>query len=515
MKFEVLDSKFMKLIESTDGELKDLKFFLTRKINNFKYHPLVRKKLWNGEIKFYDNYLRVPIGLWHEINNFCINSGFEFELNGVDKIIDKDLKYKDYKNWEDELYKTLNKKPREYQSKAAYKILKAKNSISEITTSGGKTMIMYSVFSYLKQVKGLNKFLIIVPNLSLILQTLEKFIEYSNNGKIIKYKYQLIGGGEEKIKKDVNLIVGTFQSLVKMPDTFFNDIDGVCVDESHFTRAKSIQTILKKIKNDQYKFGLSGTTLVTEENKSADTLTLFSFLGPLINKISSKELRDKGFVTPVKINVLKLNYLDDKIRNELKILSSRKDTDKSKVLSYERQLIINNDLRFNFVIDFVKQLENNSLLLFSNIKDSYGKKIYNLLMEEMPEANIYYVDGSIDKNTRDRIRHKFENSTEKNIIVASYGVFSTGVDINNIFNILFLESYKSEIIIRQSIGRGMRLNKEKTEVNIYDFVDDFSIGSFKNYVLKHYYSRKIIYNSEQYEYTEQKINLTKNTLKIT
>jgi len=110
------------------------------------------------------------------------------------------------------------------------------------------------------------------------------------------------------------------------------------------------------------------------------------------------------------------------------------------------------------------------------------------------------VDGSVDKNLREEYRLEMNKSDKRRIMVASYATFSTGIDINNLYNIFLVESYKSEVFIKQSIGRGMRLLLGKKVVNVIDFIDDFSIGRFQNYTLKHSIDREEIYKQEKYKY---------------
>ena len=92
------------------------------------------------------------------------------------------------------------------------------------------------------------------------------------------------------------------------------------------------------------------------------------------------------------------------------------------------------------------------------------------------------------------------------ILVASFGTFSTGISIKNIHNIFFTESFKSEIIIRQSIGRGLRLHKEKDVLSIVDFVDNFCYDGWKNYLYKHGDARQKIYKEQKFPYDVKKVN---------
>jgi superfamily II DNA or RNA helicase len=148
----------------------------------------------------------------------------------------------------------------------------------------------------------------------------------------------------------------------------------------------------------------------------------------------------------------------------------------------------------------------NSLVLFQNIKDNYGRRIYDQLRETSSEKDVYYVDGSTSSTLRDEYKKSMEDGNNK-ILIASFGTFSTGISINNLHNIFFVESYKSEKIIKQSIGRGMRLHEQKERVTIIDIVDDLSWSGDKNYLMKHGDSRLEIYDQEGFPYKIYKVDI--------
>jgi superfamily II DNA or RNA helicase len=202
-----------------------------------------------------------------------------------------------------------------------------------------------------------------------------------------------------------------------------------------------------------------------------------------------------------------LNYLDFESREKLDALRKRKhEIEGSKLLEIEKRLVVENRSRFLFVCDFIKKTTKNSLVLFQNVKDEYGRSIYNHL-RETSQKEVFYVDGGTSIDLRDDYINKMEESDDR-ILIASFGTFSTGISINNIHNVFFVESYKSEKIVRQSIGRGMRLKEGKEIVNIIDFVDDFSLprGS-KNYLLKHGEERMKIYKQQGFPYKEYSISI--------
>ena len=496
------DNHFLQITECSDLELEQIKHSFKKRISNWRFHPLVKKKVWDGYITFIDKYNRIPVGLWNELSDTCVKYGFKLEVEGINRIIDYEFDEADFRGWVDDFFSDHPKiKPRDYQIDACIPIMKYRRSISEIATSAGKTLIIFMMFAYMYDRKKSGKFLMIVPNTNLIIQTIEDFEVY-NNGKL-RFLTQMLHGGTDKTKQDVDFCIGTFQTLVKREQEYFDTIDVVCVDEAHHTQASSIKKILVNCSNSRYAFGVSGTML---QNGSTEALTVQAYLGPLVNNISASFLTTNNYATPIFIKVVELDYLEYEAREKLEHLRSRKaEIDGSKLLDLEKKLVIDNRSRFLFVCDFIARSTKNSLVLFQNVKDNYGRRIYDYLREKTTDKTIFYVDGNTSPELREDYINRMEQGEDK-ILIASFGTFSTGISINNIHNVYFVESYKSEKIIRQSIGRGMRLFEGKERTNIIDFVDDFTIHKGnKNYLMKHGEDRIKIYKEQGFPYKKYKV----------
>lgn len=241
MKVELLNNdRQLRIIEASEMELKQSFLHFTKKIKNAYFHPLVKKKLWDGNINFIDNNLRLSSGLWNELVLMCEDYSYDLEIVGKERLTDKDFNEEKFKNWVNTFFVGSKIQPRDYQIDAALKILKWKRSISEIATSAGKTLIMFMVFAYLKD-QGVigsltedgvkRSFLIIVPNLSLILQTYEEFLDYNEFKNDFKFTAQTFGGGSSKVKRDTDVIIGTFQTLRDLPIEHFKSVTVIATDE--------------------------------------------------------------------------------------------------------------------------------------------------------------------------------------------------------------------------------------------------------------------------------------------
>jgi superfamily II DNA or RNA helicase len=505
------DNNWLSLVDySEDFERKQIEISLTKKIHNHFFHPLVKKKHWDGAICFVDKKLpvwRVPMGLWSEVYQICQKYKIEVSIEGLHKVIDQDFTLEKYTEWCNEFFKDgvggdPNKMPRDYQIETAWKIIKFKLSVSEIATSSGKTLIAFMVMAYLKEVMQVKKFLMVVPNTNLVLQGSEDFEEYGLE-KLEECEIQQIHGSNKK-KISGGLMIGTYQSLVKMEPEFFDEVEAIFVDECHQSSAQSIKKVISLCKDSKWRFGLSGT--LTNKN-SAEYLTIQQFLGPLIMEISPKFLFDNKYATPVSIKIVKMDWLDPEVKQKLGTLKETKtEIEGNEIFNIERKLVVNSEKRLDYVLNFILKTSKNSLVLFQSVGEGYGKRLYEGIRERVSDREAYYIDGDTEPTKREIFLNRMEEGTNR-VLVASFGTLSTGISIKNIHNIFLTESYKSEVLIKQSLGRGMRLFEGKEKVNIIDFVDDFSCGGKDNYLLKHCKERIEIYKKEHFDYKIYEIKI--------
>lgn len=492
------DQQWLILTQAEDEiEKRQIEISLTKKIHNWYFHPLVKKKIWDGNICFIEKkgaFWKVPVGLWREVMEIGKEFDISINIDGLDNLILGDLTLEEFQGWVEEFFEDKEIKPRDYQVEAAWKIVKFRYSVSEIATSSGKTLISFMIFAFLKQRGMIRKFLMIVPNTNLVFQGNDDFIDYGIGE--LGVRIQQIGGGS-KLREGCDLIIGTFQSLVKKDEDFFEEIDAVFVDEAHHTNSMSIKKIVAKCMHSKWRFGLTGTLT---KRGSADHLTIQQFLGPVVVEISPDFLFKNNHATPVHIKVVRLDWLDQEIKQKLSDLKANsQNLEGNELYNLERKLVIESDKRLKYVVDFIAKTSKNSLVLFQSVKDEYGKQIWNRLREITNDKEVFYVDGDTDESLREEYKSRM-SAGENKILVATYGTFSTGISINNLHNIFLVESYKSEVLIKQSLGRGMRKMEGKEKVNVIDFVDDFSSPRYKNYLMKHSEARIEIYKNEKFKY---------------
>ena len=491
------DGQFLRVDSATELELEQLNISLTRRIENHRFNPLVKKGIWDGYISYFKDNQWIPAGLWQEVTKICKQYNYDIKINGVTRLFDKDISAQSFEEWALEFFEDHPDGivPRDYQIEAAFNILKFRRSLSELATSAGKTLISFLTVAYMLEKQKASKILFIVPNVSLVVQATEDFAEYNHENRVKMMVQQIYSG--QKIKPNRNIVIGTYQSLVKKSKEFFDDFDAVIVDETHKAKSNSIKTILQKCRMAKYKYGLSGT--IPKDN-TLDRLTLMSQTGPLITEIKASFLQKEGYIAGCNVKVIEMDYAPQASKQAFMELATNR-YDSKDVFSLEQNYVINSPGRINFVTKVIAKIPKNSLVLFHRIE--HGKKLYEMLRQRS-DKKVYYVDGGTNTDIREEYKAKMEAGDDV-VIIASYGTFSTGISIKKIHNIFFTESFKSEVIIRQSIGRGLRQHESKESVNIIDFVDDLRWDEWQNYLYRHAKARKKIYKQEKFKFEVKKV----------
>jgi superfamily II DNA or RNA helicase len=273
--------------------------------------------------------------------------------------------------------------------------------------------------------------------------------------------------------------------LYELPKKYFSTFDFIIGDEAHTFQAKSLTQIMTKLTNCDYRIGMTGTLHDSKVNK----LVLEGLFGPAKKVVSTKELIDRGQLANFSIKSIVLQY-NENICKELS----------GKTYQEEIDFIVQHEPRNNFIKNLTLNLKGNSLILF-NYVEKHGKVLHNLIQEQASEGRkIFFVHGEVDVMDRELVRAITETEQDA-IIVASYGTFSTGINIRNLHNIIFASPTKSKIRTLQSIGRGLRLGDNKDKAVLYDIADDLRYKGKSNYTLKHFEERVKFYNEEKFSFS--------------
>ena len=476
-----LNNIYIKIVcePSIAQELSD---FFTFAVPGAEFSPQYRGKHWDGKIRLFSvKTNQIYAGLVNHVIEFCKINNYTYEDNSY--CIGKLSNIDDTKLGKPN---NLTLTPRDYQMFAySYAILKKRSMIVSPTASG-KSLIIYLIVRHLKA-EGKKRGLLIVPTISLVEQMQGDFKNYGWD--VDKYTQKIYQGMSREI--DSFLTISTWQSLYEMPKKYFSQFDFVIGDEAHTFKAKSLTAIMTKLVNCDYRIGTTGTLDGTKVNK----LVLEGLFGPVKKIVNTKDLIDKKQLASFNIKCMVLKY-PEAICKAVSNLTYQE----------EIQFIISNDKRNNFIKNLAISLEGNSLILF-NYVEKHGKILYELINEQAgKDRRVFFVHGGVDVADREAVRHITEKENNA-IIVASYGTFSTGINIKNLHNIIFASPSKSRVRNLQSIGRGLRLGDNKQEAVLYDIADDLRYKSYTNFALKHYEERVKLYSEERFPFKTHNIGI--------
>jgi superfamily II DNA or RNA helicase len=367
------------------------------------------------------------------------------------------------------------------------------------------------LFYYLRQINPNAKILLIVPNISLVTQFYNDLGDYNygfneDNKNPIDIRIDEVMSDKPRKYRDgekkPNIYIGTYQSLEKYPEKWLRQFDVIATDEAHTAQAVTIERILMStFGSATYRFGLSGTYPNVD---TCEYLSICSLMGPTLLKVGTRELIDKKLISDLKIKALILNHNDQGFADS--ICTIKKGGNGAKAYNLEKEYAQASIQRRDFITKLTNRFDQNSLLLFHNIE--YGTLMYEHLSNNVINKDFYYIDGSTSIEKRSYILKQLNDTTgNTKILIASFGTLSTGVNVKAICNIVFMDSFKSDKIVRQSIGRGLRLHVDKVKLHVFDIVDVFH-KSFKNALYNHYLVRKNdIYIKQDLPFDEIKITL--------
>ena len=468
---EKINEVYNKVKTDDRGIAEELSAYFTFKVPGYQFMPAYRNKFWDGQIRLYNTSTQMLYsGLNNYVQIFAKERGYKIEYeydNSADNYSVAEAK----KFVEEEKFTMV---PRDYQLEAYVDAIRYKRGLFISPTASGKSFIIYMIMR-----KLLRQTLIIVPTTTLVHQMYSDFEEYGFNSE--KYCHKIFSGKDKNTDKPV--VITTWQSIYKLRKDWFKKFDVVIGDEAHLFKAKSLTSILEKMEDTEYRFGFTGTLDGTQTHK----LVLEGLFGPAQKVISTKELMDSGTLADFKIKILALKYHD-----EIRKIVSKMD------YQAEMDFLVSHEGRNKFIKNLALSLNGNTLLLFQYV-DKHGRILEEMIKEEAGDRKVFFIHGGVKGEERDDIRGIVEKENDA-IIVASYGTFSTGVNIKNLHSIIFASPSKSKIRNLQSIGRGLRKSDTKDSATLYDIADDLSWKSTSNFTLKHLMERVKIYDEEKFDY---------------
>ncbi len=472
---EKVNEVYLKIVTEPHVE-RELRDRFTFEVPSAKFMPQYRNKYWDGFVHLYNlKTKRIYVGLLDKIVAFCENHNYTYQFKDnkfyglpfeINEMVSKEG-VKDY------IKSITTFKARDYQIDAVYDALRYNRKLLISPTASGKSLMIYAIVRYF--VAKHQKILLVVPTTSLVEQMYKDFEDYGWDPQ--NHCHRIYQGRERTNANEVTIT--TWQSVYNLDRSFFEDYDVIIGDEAHLFKSKSLVNIMDKLHHAKYRYGFTGTLDGTQTHK----WVLEGLFGPSYKVTSSKALIDQGYLSQLDIQCLVLKYKPQKFET----------------YEDEIQFLISHPKRNNFIKNLALDLKGNTLILYSRV-ETLGQILYDMIMNSVQNGRkVFFVHGGVDAEERESVREITEKENNA-IIVASYGTFSTGINIKRLHNVIFGSPSKSRIRNLQSIGRVLRKGKDKVKAKLYDIADDLTKGSRKNYTLNHFIERIKIYVKEQFNY---------------
>lgn len=347
--------------------------------------------------------------------------------------------------------------------------------------NSGKSLILFTILKFLRELE--RKILLIVPTVNLVEQMNQDFIEYAVNTDPLDV--QMVYSGKTT---DVSspIMISTWQSLQRLDKEWFAQFDGVIVDETHLATGNTLQKILDYCVNADFRLGMTGTL----SGEKIDEMLLVSAIGETKKIISTSELIEQNFLSNLKIKCL---IFDHNLQY--------------KKMTYQEEIdyLISNEYRNMSIVRLTTSLKGNTLILF-NYVEKHGAVLYDMFLEKNLDKNIFFISGETKAEIRENIRQQVKSEDSDNIIVASSGVFSTGINIPSLHNVIFASPTKSRIKVLQSVGRILRQHQSKDVATVYDLSDKLFPKRF-NYTYSHFEQRYQYYLEENFDLSYYELKL--------
>lgn len=482
IRLEKIDETNMK-VYCESGISQELHTYFSYRVPGFQFVPAYKNKLWDGFIRLFNTRTNLLYcGLLGYIEKFCKERDYTLEVDPQLSLTENFSVVE-----AEEFIQTLNlpHEVRDYQLKSFVHAIRNKRMLLVSPTASGKSLILYLIVRYLQHTNN-QKGLLIVPTTSLVEQMYKDFASYGFNSE--EYCHRQYSGKEKHTNKF--LTITTWQSVYKNDPKYFEQFDFVLGDEAHQFKAKSLTTILSNCTKSKHRIGCTGTLDGTQTHR----LVLEGLFGSVYQSTTTAELIQNKQLADFNIKCLILKFPDA-------VCKQAREWDYQEEIDF----IVRNKARNDFIRNLVLSLEGNTLILFQFV-EKHGKDLHANILEHAKKRHVFFVFGGTDVDQRESVREITEKENNA-IIVASYGTFSTGINIRNLHNIVFASPSKSRIRNLQSIGRGLRIGENKESATLFDIADDFRIGKFNNYTLKHFVERVKIYDEEKFTYKFYNIEL--------
>lgn len=501
MKFNtIFNDRIFQLIQVTNEEFELLQSEFTLEGWSYKGR---KKYKWTREFMKMSTYL--SSGFWHKLMKFSQEKNIRIEIDGIQKFVNPDITLDGITEWVGNLsFRASWLDPRWYQIKALYFSQRYPISRGDFATGSGKTFICYLVSRYILEKKlqqSGKKVLMVVPSVQLVTQTMNDWKDDYMDDDFIQLDIRSAEFPEYQ-NENGNVILGNIDTLKNYPKEFFKDVGAIIYDEAHKLTTNTYKKIFDHVQHNELSmiYSVSGSwwDKGTPEDMECEELS-----GPILLEVPAWLLMQEGSLTPVRVNEIPIIWSRDVSEGYYNAPDCQVTEFKNMRNHFELSYIRSLRQRVDFISGIIKKIEYNQLLLFKSV--SYLEEFERVLKELCPDKEVLKIIGDISGKRREEIKKITESQTNV-IIVATYGTMSTGVSINNLTTLHFIEPPKSFVWVRQSIGRTLRLHMEKSEALIISYVDIFKKydkawkGPHRNIAAGHLKHRVDIYEKQRFPY---------------
>jgi superfamily II DNA or RNA helicase len=470
------------------GIAREIQEYFTFDVPNAKFTPAYKNRYWDGKIRLFSPFNGLLyIGLLDYLAAFAKERNYTLQL-------DKEFTEKPPQVTDEQIGEFLQSlklnahgkpiNPHSHQIAAISAAINRERALLLSPTASGKSLVIYSLLRWYQDIIPPDrKILIVVPTISLVTQMKSDFADYAQNTDWdAETNCHSIFGGQQKIDSR-QIVISTWQSIYELPKSYFDQFEVVIGDEAHLFKAQSLTSIMTKLTKCPYRIALTGTLDGTKTNK----LTIEGLFGPTLIVTTTKDLIDNNLLSTISIDCIVLNYPSEVCKT-------------LKEASYQDELefLVTNPLRNKFITKLALSTKGNTLVLFQFV-EKHGKPLYEMIQKKAKGRPVFFIHGETEADYRESVRLATEGH-DNAIIVASYGTFSTGINIRSLKNIVFASPSKSRIRVLQSIGRQLRKSEKKDKAQLYDISDDLRWKTRKNHTLKHFVERVKIYSEEGFPY---------------
>lgn len=493
----------LQVLDEVNVKFKDVDPATRRKLHNtlafFKpgaqYQHAYRLGRWDGKKHFCsvggNTFLNLldyrPEKTGKSLVDVLTDSGYEIEVDDLRKTkklifptVDEnflgqfDIKWPSTHQKAGEIIKLFD-----HQVKVINKFFQHNQCIQEVPTGAGKT-VTTAVLALCASIYG--RVLIIVPSKSLVKQTMEDFeligldagVYYGDKKEFGKTHTIATWQGIEALKKKDKKMQGTEFAML------LDDVQCVIVDECHSAKADVLRDLLSgPLANCPLRWGLTGTVPPEEYNH----ISLVASIGPVISSIEITELQDKGVLAKCMINIVQTP--DDVVFS-----------DYHSELSY----LISDKKRMNWLAKYIQEQANTgNTLVLVNYKKT-GKALEKIIPGSV------FISGE-DKADQRKIHYDSVRTENNKVLIATYGVAAVGINMPRIFHLVLVEAGKGFIRTVQSIGRSIRVAKDKDHAEVHDICSKAKYSNRHKNTRRQWYDRKgLPYKTIKIKYEDWALN---------